>query len=72
MWSNSAAINVLCYSNPRVSSLTLKSMMTGRKFVSVSTFHKKHRTSALDGDWATIGVIISKTEVRKSCKVHLV
>ncbi|ELU17712.1 hypothetical protein CAPTEDRAFT_229132 [Capitella teleta] len=53
---------------PLVSSLTLKNMMNGRKFVSVSNIVKNQRMGQLEVDWVTIGVIVGKSEVKKSSK----
>lgn len=43
--------------------------MAGRNFISVSNVQKGSRASKLEGDWATIGVIVNKSDVRKSSKV---
>ncbi|KAK2163131.1 hypothetical protein LSH36_85g07077 [Paralvinella palmiformis] len=54
--------------NPLVSSVTLKSLMSGRKMIHLSRLHLKVNTPDLDSDWVTIAVMVSKSEPRKSVK----
>ena len=46
--------------------------METRLHVRLSTLHRKVNTSALDDDWVTIGVIVSKSETRMSAKVAFI
>ncbi|XP_076469031.1 protein MCM10 homolog [Babylonia areolata] len=52
--------------NPKVSSIMLASKMEGRRMIPVSRLHLKVKTPDLQGDWVTIGVIVQKSEARKS------
>jgi len=54
-----------------VSSEQLKSMMEGRRLIRLSTVHQKTRSIEMDGDWVTMGVIVSKTDPKVSSKVRI-
>ena len=60
------------YRKPLVSSTHMKVRMENRRMVKLSTLHTKSKSS-LDGDWVTIGVLISKSDPKvsqKVCPVH--
>lgn len=52
--------------NPLISSYIMKSRMEDRKLISVSRIHSKMNTVDLQGDWVTIGVVVSKTNAKAS------
>jgi len=60
-----------CARDPRISSERLQVMMEGRRLIRLSTIHQKTRSIEMDGDWVTIGVIVSKTDPRVSSKVSV-
>ncbi|KAL8621332.1 hypothetical protein ACOMHN_053353 [Nucella lapillus] len=51
---------------PKVSSVMLATKMEGRRMIPVSRLHLKVNTADLQGDWVTIGIIVQKSEARKS------
>lgn len=56
------------FRNPLVSSVEMQERMTGRKMVSMSSIQKYIIGGDIEGDWVTIGVIVSK-DIKKSSKV---
>jgi len=46
-------------------------MMEGRKLIRLSDIHQKTRSIDMDGDWVTMGVIVSKTDPRVSSKASV-
>jgi len=46
-------------------------MMEGRRLIRLSTIHQKTRSIDLDGDWVTMGVIVSKTDPKVSSKARI-
>jgi len=59
------------FRDPRVSSERLKTMMEGRRLIRLSSIHKT-RSIDLDGDWVTMGVIVSKTDPKVSAKARII
>jgi len=45
--------------------------MEGRRLLLLSTIDQKTCTSDMDGDWVTMGVIVSKTDPKVSSKVRV-
>ncbi|XP_064606822.1 protein MCM10 homolog [Liolophura sinensis] len=52
--------------NPKVSSELLRIKMDGRKVIKMSRLSFKMNTTDLEGNWVTFGVIVHKSETRKS------
>ena len=47
----------------------MKSRMEGKKMIKISRLHTRVRTSDMECDWVTIGVIVSKSDPKVSGKV---
>ena len=63
---------IFCISrDPRVSSARLHAMMEGRRLIRLSVIHQKTRSIEVDGDWVTMGVIVSKTDPKVSSKASV-
>uniref|UniRef100_T1IJL1 Protein MCM10 homolog n=1 Tax=Strigamia maritima TaxID=126957 RepID=T1IJL1_STRMM len=54
--------------NPLVSSAMMKEKMEGRRLIRISQIQNFLRGGDIDGDWVTIGVIISKSDPKTSSK----
>lgn len=54
-----------------MSSERLRAMMEGRRLIRLSTIHQKTRSIDMDGDWVTMGVIVSKTDPKVSSKARI-
>jgi len=52
--------------NPLVSSYMMRQRMEGRKMIGISKIHQKLKTADVQGDWVTIGVVVSKSEAKSS------
>ncbi|KAK7102855.1 hypothetical protein V1264_021020 [Littorina saxatilis] len=52
--------------NPKISSIMLGSKMEGRRMIPLSKLHLKVKSPDLQSDWVTIGVIVKKSDSRKS------
>ena len=54
------------YRNPKISSIMIGAKMEGRRMIAVSRLHLKVKSPELQSDWVTIGVIVHKSDARKS------
>ena len=61
-----------CYSNPLISSELMNERMKGRKLVRIPQIMGVVKDGDVEGDWVTIGVIVSKSVPRNTCKVTMV
>ena len=62
---------LLNFRKPLISSFGMKSKMEGRTMVKMSRLHLKTGTSALSGDWVTIGVLVQKLDPKTSANVSV-
>ena len=62
---------VVFYSNPVISSTSLAEKMSGRKFLRLPVIKKSLGLGGdVEGDWATIAVLVSKIPPKTSSKVN--
>ena len=47
-------------------------MMEGRRLIRLSAIHQKTRSIDMEGDWVTMGVIVSKTDPKVSSKASVI
>lgn len=47
------------------------SKMEGRKMIHLSRLHLKLKAPELQGDWVTMGIIVHKSDARKSSNVRI-
>ncbi len=61
-----------CYSNPSISSELMNERMKGRRLVKIPQIVGVVKDGEVEGDWVTIGVVVSKSLPRDTCKVTIV
>lgn len=73
MW-NICGIGIFFLFNrkPLISSTMLNVKMEGRKMIPISRLYLKIKTPDLQSDWVTMGVIVHKSETRKSSAVNTI
>ncbi|KAB7497153.1 Protein MCM10-like protein, partial [Armadillidium nasatum] len=54
--------------NPLISSADMKEMMQNRRMIPMSSISSQLRGGDIEGDWVTIGVIVSKSDTKTSQK----